>query len=124
MVIWYAVITVTFWTCKDDQPEENMEDLAVIEVAKEHFEFGFNFNDFIVKRDTIKSGDTFGVILERNNLGYPKIFHIAEKAKDSFDIRKLQVGKPYTLLCHFIQIRRYYIRRSITPQVIITFVIG
>ncbi len=98
-VIWYAVITVTFWTCKDDQPEENMEDLAVIEVAKEHFEFGFNFNDFIVKRDTIKSGDTFGVILERNNLGYPKIFHIAEKAKDSFDIRKLQVGKPYTLLC-------------------------
>ena len=59
-VIWYAVITVTFWTCKDDQPEENMEDLAVIEVAKEHFEFGFNFNDFIVKRDTIKSGDTFG----------------------------------------------------------------
>ena len=58
-VIWYAVITVTFWTCKDDQPEENMEDLAVIEVAKEHFEFGFNFNDFIVKRDTIKSGDTF-----------------------------------------------------------------
>ena len=98
-VIWYAVITVTFWTCKDDQPEKNMEDLAVIEVAKEHFEFGFNFNDFIVKRDTIKSGDTFGVILERNNLGYPKIFHIAEKAKDSFDIRKLQVGKPYTLLC-------------------------
>ena len=62
-------------------------------------EFGFNLNDYVVKRDTIKKGDSFGEILERNKLGYPKIFHIAEKAKDTFDIRKLQLGKPYTLLC-------------------------
>ncbi|MEO1032568.1 MAG: hypothetical protein AAFX55_14245, partial [Bacteroidota bacterium] len=50
-------------------------------------------------RDTIKKGDTFGIILERHNIGYPKIFQIAEKAKNTFDIAtKLQVGKPYTLL--------------------------
>jgi len=64
-----------------------------------NIEYGFNLNDFIVKRDTIKSGDTFGKILEDNQIDFSKIFEIAEKAKDSFDIRKLQVGKPYTLLC-------------------------
>jgi len=66
-------------------------------ISKKNFlsyEFGFNLNDYVVKRDTIKNGDTFGVILERNNIDYPKIFQIAEKAKDSFDIRRLNVGKP------------------------------
>jgi murein DD-endopeptidase MepM/ murein hydrolase activator NlpD len=38
--------------------------------------------------------------MERNKIGYPKIFEIAEKAKDTFDIaRRLIPGKPYTLLC-------------------------
>ena len=64
-----------------------------------NIEYGFNLNDFTVKRDTIKSGDTFGKILEDNQIGFSKIFEIAQKAKDSFDIRNLQVGKPYTLLC-------------------------
>ncbi|AUP79753.1 peptidoglycan DD-metalloendopeptidase family protein [Flavivirga eckloniae] len=96
------VLAIAFIACKDD-PKPTIiteEELAIVEeVPEDVYEFGFNLNDFVVKRDTIKRGDTFGVILERNRLGYPKIFHIAEKAKDSFDIRRLQVGKPYTLLC-------------------------
>jgi len=68
-------------------------------VEPDIYEFGFRLNDFIVKRDTIKRGDSFGGILERNRIGYPEIYQIASKAKDSFDIRKLQIGKPYTLLC-------------------------
>ena len=73
--------------------------MAVVE-PEEVYEFGFNLNDFFVKRDTIRRGDSFGEILERNKIGYPKIFNIVQKAKDTFDIaRGLQVGKPYTLLC-------------------------
>ncbi|WP_303316335.1 peptidoglycan DD-metalloendopeptidase family protein [Flavivirga abyssicola] len=95
------ILAISFIACKDDpKPVFLEEELAIIEeVPEDIYEFGFNLNDYVVKRDTIKRGDTFGVILERNRLGYPKIFHIAEKAKDSFDIRRLQVGKPYTLLC-------------------------
>jgi murein DD-endopeptidase MepM/ murein hydrolase activator NlpD len=86
-------------SCKNDVKENTIQekDLAQIEEV-EKFEFGFKLNDYIVVRDTIKKGDSFGEILERNKIGYPKIFHIAEKAKDTFDIKKLQVGKPYTLL--------------------------
>ncbi|UKM65801.2 peptidoglycan DD-metalloendopeptidase family protein [Flavobacteriaceae bacterium GSB9] len=87
--------------CKTEEkkPTNEKNELAVVEEPKEVFEFGFKLNDYIVKRDTIRSGDSFGEILERNKVGYPKIFHIAEKARDTFDIRRLQVGKPYTLLC-------------------------
>lgn len=63
------------------------------------YEFGFNLNNFVVKRDTIKKGDSFGQILQKHQIDYSKIFKIAEKTKDTFDIRRLQVGKPYTLLC-------------------------
>jgi len=90
---------LSIYSCKNDaEPKEGVETVSVIE-PKDVYEFGFNLNDFIVKRDTIKPGDSFGEILERNKIGYPKIFQIAEKTKDSFDIRRLQTGKPYTLLC-------------------------
>lgn len=95
-----AVLAITGIACKNEKPESIIpqEDVAIVEAPKEVLEFGFNLNDYIVKRDTIKNGDSFGKILERNNIGYPKIFHIAEKAKDTFNIRKLQVGKPYALM--------------------------
>jgi len=94
-------IGISIWSCKDDaKPEIDEEELAIVETPDPVIEFGFNLDNYIVKRDTIRNGDTFGLILERNHVGYPKIFNIANKAKDTFDIRRsLQVGKPYTLLC-------------------------
>jgi murein DD-endopeptidase MepM/ murein hydrolase activator NlpD len=96
------ILAISIIACKEDI-KVNLEDEVLEEVAMvepDVYEFGFNLNDYIVKRDTIRKGDTFGLILERNKVGYPKIFNIAEKAKDTFDIRRsLQVGKPYTLLC-------------------------
>lgn len=95
-----VLVALSFIGCKDDEKQPVIVNKEVAVVApKEQYEFGFKLNDYIVKRDTIKNGDTFGVILERNKVGYPAIFNIAEKAKDTFDIRRLQVGKPYTLLC-------------------------
>ncbi|NNF86800.1 MAG: peptidoglycan DD-metalloendopeptidase family protein, partial [Winogradskyella sp.] len=97
-----AVLSITVWGCKTEKTETSEDQInEIVEVVEEEElrEFGFNLKDFIVKRDTIKKGDSFGKILERNNITYPQIFNIAEKAKDTFDIRKLQLGKPYTLLC-------------------------
>lgn len=97
----FFLLAIAFMACKNEV-KNNLEEEALNElvyVEPDVFEFGFNLNDYIVKRDTIRYGDSFGLILERNKIGYPKIFHIAEKAKDTFDIRRLQVGKPYTLLC-------------------------
>ncbi|MCB0445263.1 MAG: peptidoglycan DD-metalloendopeptidase family protein [Gelidibacter sp.] len=92
-------IGLCFFSCKEDTKEPVKSDLQTYVAPKAVYEFGFNLNNYVVKRDTIKSGDSFGTILERNHIGYPKIYQIAQSAKDSYDIRKLQIGKPYTLLC-------------------------
>ena len=60
--------------------------------------FGFVLNHFDVVQDTIKDGDTFGSILEKQNLGNLKVHEIVEKVKDTFDVRLMRIDKPYTLL--------------------------
>lgn len=61
-------------------------------------EFGFTLNDYLVVQDTIKSGDTFGKLLENHNIGNFKIHEVTEQVKDSFKMRDIRVGKPITLL--------------------------
>ncbi|MFG6686847.1 peptidoglycan DD-metalloendopeptidase family protein [Mariniflexile sp. HNIBRBA6329] len=95
LVVLLALLSII--ACKEK--EQPVEVVPVVEKPADIYEFGFNLSDFVVKRDTVRSGDSFGVILERNKIGYPRIFSIAEKARDTFDIRRLQIGKPYTLLC-------------------------
>ncbi|WP_178990856.1 M23 family metallopeptidase [Winogradskyella schleiferi] len=95
-----VVIAISLWTCKEDNSAEVAYEKEEAEIVEEEkiLEFGFDINNYIVKRDTIQKGDSFGEILQRNNIGYPDIFKIAEVTKDTFDIRKLHPGKPYTLL--------------------------
>ena len=83
-------------TAKDDED-------GIIEAIEEtapiiHKEYGYTLNDFHVIRDTIRNGDTFGAILDANGVSQNKIFEVATVFKDSFDVRKLVVGRPYVLL--------------------------
>ena len=60
--------------------------------------FGFNLNDYNILQDTIQSGDTFGSILESQNLENKKVYDIIDKVKDSFNVKTIKIGKPFTLL--------------------------
>ncbi|WP_178986646.1 M23 family metallopeptidase [Winogradskyella helgolandensis] len=99
-LITIAVIAVSLYACKEDNSAEIAFEKEQAEIVEEEkiLEFGFDINNYIVKRDTIQKGDSFGEILQRNNIGYSEIFKIAEVTKDTFDIRKLHPGRPYTLL--------------------------
>ena len=90
----FLIILLFTSSCGEKQNETK------IEVVKEKIikEFGFTLNNFNVKKDTIESGDSFGLILEKNNLFYPKIYNIVQETKKVFDIRKINVGRPYTIL--------------------------
>jgi len=61
-------------------------------------EFGFTLNDYLVVQDTIKSGDTFGKLLESHNIGNFKVHEVTEQVKDSFKMRDIRIGRPITLL--------------------------
>ncbi len=70
----------------------------IIKPAVKKIEFGFKYSDFNVVQDTIKKGDTFGTIIENQNIGNKKVYDIIKKVKDTFDVRIIRINKPYTLL--------------------------
>ena len=61
-------------------------------------QFGFNMIDFEVELDTIRSGDTFGKIMLSRDADFQKVDQAARLSRSSFDLRKIQLGKPYRIL--------------------------
>jgi len=95
--IYYIPIFISLLGCT----LETKEDEAPILIVKEPdtvVEYGYILNDFNVIRDTIQAGDTFGDILDTYGVPNQKILEVASKFRDSFDVRKIRVGKPYVLL--------------------------
>ena len=69
----YIFLTITLFSCKKEketpqvkQPIEKPEPIIK--------DFGITFNDYKVKIDTLKSGDTFGTILEGYELNKIQVF--------------------------------------------------
>lgn len=95
--VFYIIIALNFLfftSCKNKISEK------VPAPIKEKIikQFGYTLNDFHVLKDTVVSGDSFGSILEKNTLYYPQIYNIVQKAKQVFDVRKINIGKSYTIL--------------------------
>lgn len=79
----------------DEAPTNQEIYKAPPEVVKE---YGYVLDNFIVLRDTVQSGDSFGKILFDANVDYATIQEISDSVAAVFDTRRIQVGKPYTLL--------------------------
>jgi murein DD-endopeptidase MepM/ murein hydrolase activator NlpD len=96
-------ITIVLFSCKEDQAaveNQSKEVIAKIETIEKPVvtKFGFNLDEFTVKEDTVRYGDSFGELMLDNKVDYPKIAKISQEYKDTFDVRRIRVGKPYTIL--------------------------
>ncbi len=97
---WGALLAlIVLFSCKTEQKQESKEitQISIIEkpVPKS---YGFDLSDFAVLRDTIKRGDSFGKLMIDHEVDYPKIIKIAEEFKDTFDVKRIKIGKPYVIL--------------------------
>ena len=93
----FLIVLITLVSCNNKSDEERTaEEIYVKQPVVE--QFGFKFNEFNVVHDTVRGGDTFGSILESQNLDTLRVYDIVEKIKDEFDVRSIRVGKPYTIL--------------------------
>lgn len=86
---------LVFFSCT--KKDEVWSEVKTKPISKKK-EFGFTYSDFNVVHDTLKSGDTFGSIIQKQNIGDKKVFELVEQIKDSFDVRSIRNNKPYTLL--------------------------
>ena len=78
--------------------DKTNEEIIVSKAKPKLVEFGFKIHDFNIVNDTIKSGDTFGSLLEKQNLDGREVYDIVAKVKDTFDVRSIRIGKPFTIL--------------------------
>jgi len=88
------LIAVLLIACKDEKTIINIAPT----LPKIIYEYGFKLNDYKVIHDTIKSGENFSEILDRHHVEYPKVLEIAAKIKDTFNVRRIKSGIPYTIL--------------------------
>ncbi len=97
---YLLLIAVVLFSCKKEKEEKITIPETVTEKKEPPVikEFGFNLNDFNVVRDTIKSGDSFGAIMDTHGINRSKVFEITNTIKDSFNVAKIRAGKPYMLL--------------------------
>ena len=96
-IVFILCCILSLSSCKKD--EKKSISLPEKKIApKPVYKFGYKIDDFTVIKDTIKSGESFGVILDRHHVMYPKINRIADSIKDIFDVRKVRTGKSYTIL--------------------------
>lgn len=77
--------------------EENCDEPAVTAAVSNQL-YGFTIDDFDVVLDTVRSGDTFGKLMDNLGVSAGQVYQIVEKVKDTFDVRQLRAGRPYTVL--------------------------
>lgn len=92
----YLGLLFVFIACGDTTSEKNQEKTQ--KIVKPLVAYGFDLNQYNTVRDTVKNGDTFGAILNSHGVSHSTIFNIATKYRDTFDVRRLVVGKPYLVL--------------------------
>jgi murein DD-endopeptidase MepM/ murein hydrolase activator NlpD len=84
-----------FISCNKDKEETST---PIKEQKKEVIvkDFGLVFNDYKVLKDTIKSGDVFGTIMDKYI--FPdslNVHQVTEKVRGTFNLRSIKAGKPY-----------------------------
>lgn len=89
-----SLLALTACNNKETQPEQQKAAVKKPAIKKE---FGYVVNDFKVVHDTIQSGDTFGGLLGEEGYDAAAIHNITENIKDTFNLRDIRVGKPFTM---------------------------
>ncbi|MGL2965564.1 peptidoglycan DD-metalloendopeptidase family protein [Flavobacterium sp. XGLA_31] len=92
LLLLFVILTMT--SCDKTEKKSALKHRAMPVTE----EFGFKLNEFNVVEDTIQSGDTFGSILEKQNLNGNQVYDVVAKVKDTFDVRSIRKGKPYFIL--------------------------
>tara|TARA_B100000965_G_scaffold403632_1_gene432283 strand:+ start:884 stop:2104 length:1221 start_codon:yes stop_codon:yes gene_type:complete len=85
------LIIVIFFSCSSEKNKELIKDPII-------YKYGYDQSKYTFEERRIKRGDTFGDILEEQGIDYPEIYKALEKTKNDVSFRKLQLGKPYTLI--------------------------
>lgn len=96
---WGSIWAVIFlYSCATNTPKTELNSKEI--VAEVNEEYGFATDSFLVIKDHVKKNQNLSEILLPYGVPYATIDKIAKASKEVFDVRKLAVGKPYTIFCN------------------------
>jgi murein DD-endopeptidase MepM/ murein hydrolase activator NlpD len=101
---YFAIIILSFLvltSCNEGVEKVSKKETIQLEVEKkpEPKVYGFKLSDFEVILDTVKRGETFGVIMDRHGVTPGQVYQITQTIPDSvMNFRRINYGKPYMLL--------------------------
>ena len=82
---------------KDKKAVEKLE--VIQEVVEPSYEYNILVDSFNVTKGFVKRGQTMGEILYLNHIDHFEINKIVKKSKGIFDVRRVNTGKKYTVIC-------------------------
>ena len=98
-IVLMGVALLFILSTLDTTTKEEITDIVATEIVEPQYEYGILVDSFIVIKGTVNQGQTLGEILYENHINHPEIAEIVSKSKDIFDVRRVNTGKEYTVIC-------------------------
>jgi len=98
-IVLMGVALLFILSTLDTTTKEEITDIVATEIVDPQYEYGILVDSFIVIKGTVKQDQTLGEILYENHINHPEIAEIVSKSKDIFDVRRVNTGKEYTVIC-------------------------
>jgi murein DD-endopeptidase MepM/ murein hydrolase activator NlpD len=95
----YLFVSALAFSEKSHQFVQNQQLTALM--PKE--QYGFDLTHFAMEADSIKRGDIVFSLLKKQGLTTKQADSLLARVKESYDFRKIKIGKPYALFCRDTQ---------------------
>jgi len=95
LALLFLIVIISCDKGVEQSQEETSAVVAPIQEPELHY--GIDLNFYKAQENKIERGDTFGKILEKNGIDYPQVYKILQAIKEKVSVRKLTLGKPYSL---------------------------
>ena len=101
---WFGILVMgtalLFMLTNINKDKKEVEKLEVIqEIVEPSYEYNILVDSFNVIKGSVKRAQTMGEILYLNHIDHFEINKIVEKSKGIFDVRRVNTGKKYTVIC-------------------------
>ena len=101
---WFGILVMgtalLFMLTNINKDQKTLETQDVIqEIVEASYEYRILVDSFNVKKGLVKSGQTMGEILYLNHIDHLEINKIVKKSKGIFDVRRINPGKKYAVIC-------------------------
>ncbi len=119
-IIFFTICTL-FFACNSEKKTVIRENIPV----KKHTKlYGLIKEYHLLIKDTVKNGDSFGGLLDKHGVSRAKVYTIANKVKDSFDVSRIRAGNPYTVIktndsCSVGEVKAFVYEKSKTDYTVL-----